>query len=56
MDSEDGSEDEVMIKALVVNDIKDSAFNLDIPPTSGNEYLRRVRCVMNTKTKMKIVN
>lgn len=40
LDDEDNS---LLEPALVVNEYEDTDFDLNIPPTTGNEYLRRVR-------------
>ncbi|KAK3109116.1 hypothetical protein FSP39_023393 [Pinctada imbricata] len=37
------TDDDLQIQAFAVEDKNDSLFDLNIPPTSGNEYLRRVR-------------
>ena len=45
MDSEDSLlDDELQPLALAVHGDDNDDFDLNIPPTSGNEYLRRVRC------------
>lgn len=44
MDSEDSLvDDELQPQALVVHIDDNDDFDLNIPPTTGNEYLRRVR-------------
>ena len=36
-------------QALHVEEDDDDEFDLDLPPTTGNEYLRRVRLVRNCR-------
>ncbi|KAK3591959.1 hypothetical protein CHS0354_031466 [Potamilus streckersoni] len=44
MEADDSFEDEsVQPPAFKIEDVADDEFDLEIPPTSGNEYLRRVR-------------
>lgn len=45
MDGDDSFDDDdcLQSQALIVDDRNEDAFDLDIPPTTGNEYLRRVR-------------
>ena len=43
--SEESDNDRLQDAALLVDDVGLEDFDLDIPPTTGNEYLRRVRCV-----------
>ena len=40
---EDSFDDELQPQAFVVNEKDIDDLSLDIPPTTGNEYLRRVR-------------
>ena len=42
MDSS-SSDDELQVQALAVDDKDSDLFDLNIPATSGSEYLRRVR-------------
>ncbi|KAK7101891.1 gem-associated protein 2-like [Littorina saxatilis] len=43
-DIDDEEDDDGLLEpALAVDDIADDAFDLNVPPTTGNEYLRRVR-------------
>ena len=40
---DDDDDDGLLEPALAVDDKADGAFDFNIPPTTGNEYLRRVR-------------
>lgn len=51
MDGDDSFDDDdcLQSQALIVDDRNEDTFDLDIPPTTGNEYLRRVRYVKQDK-------
>lgn len=56
MDDDDEGNDDLLLPALAVEDVADDDFNLNVPPTTGNEYLRRVRQEAKSCPKVVVAN